>query len=261
MNQNVFNKEGDFITSPEISQLFGEMIGIWIVMFLEKKNFMDTTKPRTIVEIGPGTGNLQMIILNTLRQFGLLKNLTITMIEVSPYLRNVQQSKLNDFLLRKDIFMEYKDEGGLESLYNSDLNLKIGWQTSYTRYIETDNMQVTDNAHIFLCHEFFDALPSLKFRYKNGEWHEVLIDNYDKAASSDQVNLSLGDKHFFKEILSPANPKSVELYLKPAHRFATSEISENQDIEISPLSIIIRLDDSEYYKPKDCYDRWGRTFY
>jgi len=36
MNSNVFNKEGDFITSPEISQIFSELIGVWFVLSFDK---------------------------------------------------------------------------------------------------------------------------------------------------------------------------------------------------------------------------------
>jgi SAM-dependent MidA family methyltransferase len=36
MKRDVFNAKGDFITSPEISQMFGEMFGLWIAMFLDK---------------------------------------------------------------------------------------------------------------------------------------------------------------------------------------------------------------------------------
>lgn len=39
--QNVFSKEGDFTTSPEISPLFGEMIAVWIAYFLSKSGVFD----------------------------------------------------------------------------------------------------------------------------------------------------------------------------------------------------------------------------
>lgn len=39
--KNVFAKEGDFTTSPEISPLFGEMIGVWITYFLKRTNIFD----------------------------------------------------------------------------------------------------------------------------------------------------------------------------------------------------------------------------
>lgn len=41
MKQDVFNKQGDFVTSPEISQMFGECVGIWLIHFLSKIQVLD----------------------------------------------------------------------------------------------------------------------------------------------------------------------------------------------------------------------------
>lgn len=241
MNKNVFNTEGDFITSPEISQLFGEMIGIWLTMFLEKKNLMDGNKQKTVVEIGPGTGNLQKVVLNILRQFGLLKNLTVKMVEVSPFLRNLQQSKINDFLITKDIFMEYNEDiDNTESLYNKDMNFKIVWYPSYMKYLEMDKISDPLNTHIFLCHEFFDALPCLKFRYSHKNWHEVLLDDNNSSIRMD-------DNHIFRQVLSTPNSSSVNLYLKPEHRFGSSDIIEGQNIEICPMGNLSRCFSRQHY--------------
>ena len=66
MKKNPFGKEGDFITAPLISNLFGEMIAIWCVAFWEYIG-----KPRKIllVELGPGDGSLCKDLLKTFRQF------------------------------------------------------------------------------------------------------------------------------------------------------------------------------------------------
>ena len=258
MNQNVFNTEGDFITSPEISQLFGEMIGIWVVMFLEKKNLLDPTVPRTIVEVGPGTGNLQRVVLNTLRQFKLLDNLTVHMVEVSPYLRNLQQQKINDLLLQKDITMEYReDPKGIESLYNKEMNFNIVWHSSYMKYLEMDKEMNALDPHIFLCHEFFDALSSFKFRYENDIWHELLIDNNKAHRLPNDKMLKVEDEHIFKETLSAPEPQSVRLYLKPEHRFCNTEIKNGQEIEVCPLGEITRCHDSQHDRPENRTDRRG----
>ena len=73
MNQNMLSKDGDFITSPEISQLFSEQIAIWHVMLWEKTQALD--KEKIYVEIGPGSGKLSIVVTHTFHQFGLLKNL------------------------------------------------------------------------------------------------------------------------------------------------------------------------------------------
>lgn len=66
--EKIFNKGGDFITSPEISQMFGESLGIWMVAALQNNyGGLATPKERfNIVEIGPGSGTMMSDILRTL---------------------------------------------------------------------------------------------------------------------------------------------------------------------------------------------------
>lgn len=93
MNHNMFSKEGDFITSPEISQLFSEQIGIWHVMLWEHRKTLNS--PRLYVELGPGSGKLSLVVFDVFRQFGVLKNMEFHLVEVSPFLTQIQQEKFN----------------------------------------------------------------------------------------------------------------------------------------------------------------------
>ena len=60
--QNPFGKKGDFITAPKISNLFSEMIAIWIVSTWEK---FGKPKKLNIVELGPGDGSLIKILFRS----------------------------------------------------------------------------------------------------------------------------------------------------------------------------------------------------
>ena len=66
MKKNPFGKKGDFITSPLISTLFGEIITIWCVAFWE---YLKKPNKITIVELGPGDGTLCKDIINTSKNF------------------------------------------------------------------------------------------------------------------------------------------------------------------------------------------------
>jgi NADH dehydrogenase [ubiquinone] 1 alpha subcomplex assembly factor 7 len=88
--------EGDFITSPEISQIFGEMIGVWCYFVWESLG-----KPNKInlVELGPGKGTLMKDLLHVCEKFGGFKScLNVHMIELSQTMRRYQHAALVDGL-------------------------------------------------------------------------------------------------------------------------------------------------------------------
>lgn len=83
--KNVFSKAGDFTTSPEISPLFGEMIGVWIAYFLQKTQpvYPESGVPLNrfrLVELGGGRGLLMKDIVRTLRDVSIISNFDINFI-------------------------------------------------------------------------------------------------------------------------------------------------------------------------------------
>lgn len=240
MNQNVFNKAGDFITSPEISQLFGEMIAIWMQVFWERMELGENDS-KTIVEVGPGTGKFMKNILNSLDQFGSLINLKVVFVEVSPFLRKLQQQTINEFCNKHKYYLQYETNEVRDSLYNATKNMEFVWYESYDEFA----LNVKDpnpNMHmLFLCHEFFDALPSFKFVFNKGQWHEKLID-LNEAKETLILNSQQtpsGIEKAFKTSLSEPNSSNVNHFLKPEYRFQNMQIKEGTEFEVSPLCELI----------------------
>tara|TARA_B100000029_G_scaffold205554_1_gene203426 strand:+ start:513 stop:1577 length:1065 start_codon:yes stop_codon:yes gene_type:complete len=123
MKKNPFGKEGDFITSPLISELFGEMLTVWCVAFWEHIG-----KPNKIllVELGPGDGSLCKDLLKTAKQFkNFYNSLEINLLEVSNKLKKIQKIKIN--------------------------SKKVRWIKKIK--------EINYGPIIFLGNEFFDALP------------------------------------------------------------------------------------------------------
>ncbi len=92
-----FGAEGDFTTAPEISQMFGEMIGLWLTDL-----WLRMDKPKShYVELGPGRGTLAVDALRAMAMVGL--NPSIHLVETSPVLRMAQQQRLPSATWHNDI--------------------------------------------------------------------------------------------------------------------------------------------------------------
>jgi NADH dehydrogenase [ubiquinone] 1 alpha subcomplex assembly factor 7 len=85
-NNDVFGTKGDFVTSPEISQIFGEIIGIWFAYNCPAKF--------NLVELGPGRGTLLFDVLSVFRQLNIHPS-TVHIVEQSEHLRSMQRSLLS----------------------------------------------------------------------------------------------------------------------------------------------------------------------
>ena len=84
-----FGKNGDFVTAPEISFLFSEMLAIWIVSFWEHLN-----KPKilNIVELGPGSGQMSSTLIKVFKKFpDFFASINIFLYERSKSLKNLQK--------------------------------------------------------------------------------------------------------------------------------------------------------------------------
>ncbi|KAF2687148.1 DUF185-domain-containing protein [Lentithecium fluviatile CBS 122367] len=142
-----FGAKGDFITSPEISQVFGELVGIWLYTEWLAQGKKDQVQ---IIEVGPGRGTLMDDVLRTISSFKPFAQSisAIYLIEASPHLRK-QQAKL---LTSTDTFST-SDLG--ESASSKHIpNCSITWCEDI-RFVPKEETSTP----FILAHEFFDALP------------------------------------------------------------------------------------------------------
>jgi SAM-dependent MidA family methyltransferase len=134
-------KGGDFITAPEISQMFGEMLGLWVATA-----WMEQGKPQhpVLVELGPGRGTLMRDMLRALKAApDFLKRLEVVMVETSPHLRGVQQEAL-------------KDAGP-----------RVTWQSQFD--------PPAGRPVFVVANEFFDALPIRQYVKTPRGWCERMV--------------------------------------------------------------------------------------
>ncbi|KAJ3217667.1 hypothetical protein HDU67_007490 [Dinochytrium kinnereticum] len=145
MKQDVFGAKGDFVTSPEISQMFGELLAIWFI-----SQWQATGMPQNIniVELGPGRGTLMADMMRS-----------VHLVEASPHLREMQASKL---LLRKEKCesrVPYLDADGVAFRWHDSID-------------DVD----PDGVSYIVAHEYLDALPVYKFQRTMDGWREILVD-------------------------------------------------------------------------------------
>ncbi len=132
-------RAGDFTTAPEISQMFGELVGLALA-----QSWLDQGAPApfTLAELGPGRGTLMADILRATRAVpGFHAAARLHLVETSPVLRAAQSRALTGLPL--------------------------------THHDRAENLP---DAPLFLiANEFFDALPIRQFQRRNGAWHERMV--------------------------------------------------------------------------------------
>ena len=133
-----FGSSGDFITAPGVSNLFSEIIGIWLV---STWNSFGKPKKFNIIELGPGDGSLTKILLKTFQQFPKFNKATnIFLYEKSNLLKKLKKKKIN--------------------------NLKVKWIKNFTC--------IKKGPVIFFGNEFFDAIPVKQFSRRK----KILFEKY-----------------------------------------------------------------------------------
>jgi len=138
MSGEAFGEGGDFITAPEISQVFGELIGIWCAAAWQA---MGAPASFNLVELGPGKGTLMADILRAARVMpGFLAAANVQLVETSARLRDIQKEA-------------------------------IAVETSWHDSLGT----VPEGSMVLVANEFFDAIPIRQFERREGRWRERCV--------------------------------------------------------------------------------------
>ncbi|MFL0354941.1 class I SAM-dependent methyltransferase [Erythrobacter sp. GH1-10] len=128
-------EEGDFITAPEISQMFGELVGLWFADLWVKMGSSDNIH---LVELGPGRGTLSKDILKSAGKYGF--NPKLHFVETSIELRKIQRQDFPTVQFHHDL-----------------------------------STLPTDRPLLIVANEFFDALPVHQLLRSATGWHERMI--------------------------------------------------------------------------------------
>ena len=175
-NSQVIGSRGDFVTAPEISQLFGEIIGLFIFDYWQK----NINQFFNLIELGPGKGTLIRDIMNITKTFkNFNESLKLELVE-----KNIQLIKDQKILLNKD-----------------HLNInKIIWSNHF-------NPQ-NKNPIIIIANEFFDCFPIRQFQKKDNEWLEKMIYLDNDKKNLKFLDIKINDLETIKQIKGE-NPNDI----------------------------------------------------
>ena len=162
-------KEGDFITAPEISQLFGEMIAVWLAHCWQE---LGNPAMYRLVELGPGRGTLMSDILRTFKRLSLPQP-HIHLVEINETLIKQQKQTLTP--------------------YDSST---LHW---HDRFEDIP----TDAPLLIIANEFFDAIPINQYIKIGKFWHEKRVYLDDKS----QLKFMVSKSPVRKKIPFPSTAK------------------------------------------------------
>ncbi|KAG0367084.1 S-adenosyl-L-methionine-dependent methyltransferase [Gamsiella multidivaricata] len=218
MQGDVFGTQGDFITSPEISQMFGELLGIWFLV-----QWQNIGKPSRvqIAELGPGRGTLMMDMLRVASRFKeFRKAITgVHLIEASPGLRKVQRETLCGIPVSEEQVSGGSREG-ITSALRQD-GLQIAWHDIFE--------DLPAECSMIVAHEFFDALPIYKFEKTEEGWRELVVDLEEDPASP----------YHLRFVLAPGPTQASKAF---AEHPAYDHFKPGDRIEVSPDSFRVAHD-------------------
>ena len=200
-NQKPFGEKGDFVTAPEVSQMFGELIGLWFAdVWLKIK------KPRKVhlIELGPGNGTLMADFLRVLKVLpDFLETIELHFVEASPQLKEIQKKN----------FQEFNNQKSWHETVKSAL----------TAANDAEGMDIT----FIIANEFFDTLPIRQFQKAELGWYERMV-TVGESGKNLEIMLSpfpVQDIKLNQELLSAEQHSIIEV--SPVSDFVIYEICKH----------------------------------
>lgn len=225
-----FGEKGDFLTAPEISQVFGEVVGLWCVLQWQE---MGCPSEISLVELGPGKGSLMVDLLRVASRFpAFYKSLSVHLVELSQSLRHVQRQSLS-ISMPTDSGAAIADSQPFSTTAQPAAQLDaipVHWYTFISQVPKSKPC-------LFIGQEFLDAFPVHQFTFtgRSKGWRERLID----------IDISPSSPFHFRPVLSPsATPAVKSLLQHPSHvssssqqSFGSAAAKEGDGLEVCPLAL------------------------
>lgn len=193
-------KEGDFTTAPEVSQVFGELIALYLLNLAS-----NSTKPIALVEMGAGRGNLFKDLLRTINGLSdknikeakdFLARSSLNIIEISPALQKKQEENL------------------------CQVTGKVNWYQTFQDFLSSN--ENNEREIYFIANELFDCFPINQFIKTEQGWCEKTVGNKDEELA------------FFIEKFDPIKNRLVEKLIgnqvPPKVKERAKERAKEQDV-------------------------------
>ena len=141
LSRDPLGREGDFTTAPEVSQMFGELLGLWAASVWKA---IGSPPLLRLIELGPGRGTMMADALRAMRVLPpLYQALSIHLVEINPVLREKQKAALSG-------------------------SRDIAWHDTID--------DVPDGPAIIFANEYFDVLPIHQVVKRETGWHERTVE-------------------------------------------------------------------------------------
>jgi NADH dehydrogenase [ubiquinone] 1 alpha subcomplex assembly factor 7 len=191
ISRQPIGKEGDFVTSPEVSQIFGELLGLWSVAVWQS---MGEPPSVIVAELGPGRGTWTADALRAWRSVPkFLKSVTFALVETSPVLRDAQQAMLRG----APVPLQWCDR--IEDAPSGPL--------------------------ILIANEFIDALPVRQLVRRNGVWRERRVTIGRNGAFAFTEAEAIQDDELASAALGIDAPDGAILETRPAVKALLSALA------------------------------------